>query len=185
MTNTSKPDNKPLWPLVALNTALLIVIAAIFWFVMMPAAPEPSASSEGNVIPPFGMQAYNEEESFGSADLQGDLFVLNIFASWCKPCEAEFPALHALKKETGIPLYGIALQDDPQKLEKFLERLGNPFEKIGLDHGGLMLSGLGVKGVPTTFLVDGDLNILWTHEAPITEEQVKSELLPLIEKLSL
>ncbi len=169
-------EKKPLWPLIAMNLALLCMIGAIIYYTFAPT----SAPQTGSKIPAFGMQSL-DGAGFGDGDLQGELFVLNIFASWCAPCEAEFPVLHELIGQTDIPLYGIAVQDSEEKLRQFLERLGDPFVKIGMDNGGLMLSGLGISGLPTTLLVDSDMNILWSHMAPLTSENVKQDILPLIQ----
>ena len=94
--------------------------------------------------------------------------LINLFASWCGPCEIEHPQLMRLQAE-GIQLVGVAYKDDPAKARAFLERLGNPFTTIVLDPKGRAGVEFGVSGVPETFaVVDGV--IVAKHAGPLTPE---------------
>lgn len=168
---------KSLTPLIILNIALFALLIGIAYSVFRPIEGAPTADQ----IPAFGMQSAMHEDGFSDADLQGDLFLLNIFASWCTPCEAEHPVLTDLAQLHNIPLYGIAMKDEPDDLDNFLERLGNPYTDIGMDNAGLMMNGLGLQGVPTTFVVNNELNIIKTWQGPITPTIAQNEILPLFE----
>ena len=168
---------KSLKPLIALNILLFALLIGIAFSVFRPMNSAPAA----NQIPAFGMQSAMHDGGFSHTDLQGELFLLNIFASWCAPCEAEHPVLSDLAETHNIPLYGIAMKDDPDDLDAFLGRLGNPYTDIGMDNAGLMMNGLGLQGVPTTFVVDGDLNIIKTWQGPVTPNIAEQEILPLYE----
>lgn len=176
----AQPEKKSLLPLIVLNLALLGILTGVITAVFWPASTlSSSALQNAKTIPAFGMQSALHERAFGSADLKGDIFALNIFASWCKPCEAEHPFLIELSQQYGLPLYGVALKDDPDKLAAFLQRLGNPYRDIGYDNAGLLPSGLGVAGVPTTIIANSDLEILYIHEGPITRSVIDNQILPL------
>lgn len=176
-----KKKNKKLWPLILLNFVLLIILAFILYLVFF----KDSVNSPASHIPAFGMQSAIGGGSFGSDDLMSEnAFVLNIFASWCKPCEAEHPVLSDLVYKHNVPLYGIALKDEKADLDAFLKRLGNPYHDIGMDNAGLMLSGLGIGGVPTTLVVDKSQKIHMVYEGPITENIAQEKILPLIKKLN-
>jgi len=170
-------DKKSLKPLIALNVILFALLIGIAFSVFRPMNTAPASAQ----VPAFGMQSAMHEGGFSHTDLKGELFLLNIFASWCAPCEAEHPVLTDLAETHNIPLYGIAMKDEPDDLEDFLERLGNPYTDIGMDNAGLMMNGLGLQGVPTTFVVDGDLNILKTWQGPVTPSIAEQEILPLFE----
>lgn len=171
-------SKKSLKPLIALNFALFVLLIGIAFSVFRPMDTAAPAAAE---IPAFGMQSAMHEGGFSHDSLQGDLFLLNIFASWCVPCEAEHPVLTDLAEAHDIPLYGIAMKDEPDDLKNFLERLGNPYTDIGMDQAGLMMNGLGLQGVPTTFVVDNDLNIIKTWQGPVTPAIAEKEILPLFE----
>lgn len=179
-----KKDNKKkkrLWPLVLLNFVLLLILIFIIFLVFFKEDSRPAVSH----LPAFGMQSAMGGGTFDSDDLITDnAFMLNIFASWCKPCEAEHPVLSDLVYKHNIPLYGIALKDDEADLKAFLKRLGNPYHDIGMDNAGLMLSGLGIGGVPATLVIDSNLKIHMIHEGPVTEQIAQEKILPLIKKLN-
>lgn len=185
MTKPTSSKQKPLWPLVALNIALLGILAFVLIFIFMPAQPQsgaPQAIEKAASLPAFGMESHMTGGSFGSANMTEDVFLLNIFASWCKPCEAEHPYLVELTQNHNVPLYGIALKDDPAKLEAFLKRLGNPYRDIGLDHAGLIPANLGIAGVPSTLIINKSHEILYIHEGPITPDVIQDSILPLIKQ---
>jgi cytochrome c biogenesis protein CcmG/thiol:disulfide interchange protein DsbE len=60
-------------------------------------------------LPPIS----GHEKGFATADLAGQVALVNIFASWCVPCKVEHPLLMAHAKGGAIPIYGIAWKDDP------------------------------------------------------------------------
>ena len=95
--------------------------------------------------------------------------VVNVFASWCAPCEVEHPQLMALR-EQGVRVVGLAYKDDPVKTEAFLDRLGNPFTQVLSDRDGRTGIELGISGVPETFLVGSDGVVRWKHTGPLTPE---------------
>lgn len=116
-------------------------------------------------------------------DLEGRVTLVNFFASWCAPCREEHPELMALGRLPGVTLYGIAYKDKPEESSRFLDRLGNPFGHIGVDRNGTTAIDFGVYGVPETYLVDATGHIRLRHVGPLTAEDVKSEILPLIQQL--
>ena len=95
--------------------------------------------------------------------------VVNVFASWCAPCEIEHPQLMALR-EQGVRVVGLAYKDDPVNTAAFLERLGDPFTQVLSDRDGRTGIELGISGVPETFLVGPDGVVRWKHTGPMTAE---------------
>ena len=91
-----------------------------------------------------------------SADLKGGVTVLNIWASWCAPCQVEHPMLMRLAREPGIRLVGIDYKDPPEKGRAFLAKHGLPFQAVGFDAAGRAGIDLGVYGVPETFIIGPD-----------------------------
>ena len=106
--------------------------------------------------------------------------LVNFWASWCEPCRAEHPILEALQKE-GVVIYGVNYKDTPENALAFLAELGNPFEKIGADTTGRMGLNWGLYGVPETYLINGDGQILLRHAGPITERVIEATIRPALE----
>lgn len=95
--------------------------------------------------------------------------LVNVFASWCTPCEIEHPELLKLS-QSGVRVVGLAYKDDPIKTSAFLERLGDPFATVLVDRNGRAGIELGVTGVPETYLVDAAGVVRAKHTGPLTPE---------------
>lgn len=106
---------------------------------------------------------------FSRADLSGNdgPVVVNIFASWCVPCRAEHSVLTRFVVEDGVRLFGINYQDEPEDAARWLDELGNPYERIGSDIDGRVAIDWGLTGVPETFIVGPDGTILFKQIGPV------------------
>jgi cytochrome c biogenesis protein CcmG, thiol:disulfide interchange protein DsbE len=118
---------------------------------------------------------------FSTADLgQGQVTVVNFWASWCVPCVQEHPLLLALAQETKLPVYGVNHKDQPDAARKFLARYGNPFSAIGVDANGRAAIEWGVYGMPETFVINGKGQVTYKHVGPITLESLQSKVIPAV-----
>ncbi len=109
----------------------------------------------------------------------GEVKLVNFFASWCGPCRIEHPTLAALAAE-GIPIYGVAYKDDPERSAAFLEELGNPYLGVGADPRGRTAVEWGTYGVPETFVVAGDGTVVDRIPMPITPDLLDGRLRPAL-----
>ena len=138
-------------------------------------------------VPEFALppvQGFEEAGGFATADLgQGEIALVNIFASWCGPCRVEHPLLMALAEAGTVPLYGINYKDKPADAERWLGRLGNPYTLMGADLDGRTAIDWGVYGVPETFVVDGAGRIRHRHVGVLSQYDLEETILPLIEEL--
>ncbi|MFN3512676.1 MAG: DsbE family thiol:disulfide interchange protein [Phenylobacterium sp.] len=107
--------------------------------------------------------------------LGGEPALLNIFASWCAPCEIEHPVLVDLKGQ-GVRIVGVAYKDAPENTQAFLQRLGDPFAARLIDRDGRAGIELGVTGVPETYLIGADGMVLAKHTGPLTPETARELL---------
>lgn len=124
--------------------------------------------------------ALPDAEGFSEADFHAKGAIVNVFASWCLACVAEHAVLSRMARETGLPVFGINYKDKPDLLAAWLEKNGNPYARIGADPEGRAAIEWGVYGVPETFLVDASGRIRYKHAGPVSEDDYKKTLLPLI-----
>ena len=123
------------------------------------------------------------DKGFGPADLAGGhVTVLNTFASWCVPCRDEASVLPELAHIPGVAFYGMVYKDTPENARAFLNDVGNPFMRVGLDESGSVGIQFGLYGVPETYVIDGKGVIRLRHAGPLTPEIVKDEILPAVNK---
>ena len=125
------------------------------------------------------------EKGLSRADLtQGDVSVLNVFASWCIPCRAEHPLIKRLSREANVPVYGLNYKEKaPEDGVKWLDELGDPYAAVGMDLSGRTGIDFGVYGVPETFIIDGNGQIRYKHVGPVTVEVLEKVLLPKIAEI--
>lgn len=138
----------------------------------------------GKRVPDFALPAQPPAlQGFGSADLigAGRPALVNFFASWCVPCIAEAPVLMQLKSR-GVPIWGVAYKDADQAAAGFLSRTGDPYARLARDEAGRVAIDWGVYGVPETYLVDRAGIIRWRWAGPLTEDTVREQLAPLLQK---
>jgi cytochrome c biogenesis protein CcmG, thiol:disulfide interchange protein DsbE len=115
--------------------------------------------------------------ALSSANLkEGEISVVNIWASWCIPCRQEQPILLELAKRTDLQLVGINNKDEPENARNFLATYGNPFAAIGSDLNGRVTIDFGAYGVPETFIVDGKGVIRYKVIGGLTPEFLHTEL---------
>ncbi len=124
------------------------------------------------------------DRGLASADLKGQVSLLNIFGSWCVACKVEHPFLLQLSREGAVPLYGIDWREkDADSGPGWLARLGNPYRLVGSDPDSHAAIALGVSGAPETFVIDGDGIIRHKHVGAITPEVWEKELWPIVRGL--
>jgi cytochrome c biogenesis protein CcmG/thiol:disulfide interchange protein DsbE len=132
--------------------------------------------------PEFQLPALSAKPGLATGDLTGRVTLVNFFASWCAPCRIEHPLLMRLGKE--VPLVGVAYKDKPEDSKRFLERLGDPYTRIGVDRDGRTAIDFGVYGVPETYVVDREGKIRYRHVGPLTPEVWRDTIAPLMARLS-
>jgi cytochrome c biogenesis protein CcmG/thiol:disulfide interchange protein DsbE len=117
-----------------------------------------------------------------AASFQGQVTVLNVWASWCVPCADEAPLLVRLARDPRFRIVGINYKDSADNAKRFLSRYGNPFAANGMDGNGRAAIEWGVYGVPETFVIGRDGRIAYKLIGPITAQNIDRELKPAIEK---
>ena len=135
-------------------------------------------------VPEFDLPPLKDDKpGLASADLTGEVSLVNVFASWCVPCRVEHPILMRLAERDDVAVFGLNYKDKPEDAKAWLAELGDPYGRIGADRDGRVGIDWGVYGVPETFVVGRDGRIRYKHVGPLTAEAVAERILPLVEEL--
>ncbi|WP_238370451.1 DsbE family thiol:disulfide interchange protein [Heliomarina baculiformis] len=170
-------------PLMVIPPLVFLGLASLFLVGMFRDDPEALPSARiGQQAPALQITELPGKALFDDETLRdGNLKLVNYWASWCAPCRVEHPNLEKLRAE-GLPIYGINYKDDPDNALAFLAELGDPYEAVGADNSGRAALDWGVYGVPETYLIDGDGNILLRVAGPLVQRVIDSQLRPALEK---
>jgi cytochrome c biogenesis protein CcmG/thiol:disulfide interchange protein DsbE len=128
-------------------------------------------------------QVHAPDRTFSPADMKGQVWMLNVWASWCTACRVEHPLLVEIARSSAIPLVGLDYKDQREDAVPFLQQHGNPYLLSALDLDGRVGIDYGVYGVPETFIIDKAGRIRHKQIGPITPEALQDEILPLIAQL--
>ena len=122
-------------------------------------------------------------KTFNTADLKGQVWLLNVWASWCAACREEHPLLMAMENTKQIATYGLDYKDTDAEALAVLMQHGNPYRAVATDADGKIGIDYGVYGVPETYIIDKAGIIRFKQIGPITEEILLTKIAPLLKEL--
>jgi len=138
----------------------------------------------GKPAPAFSLARLDADDTrFAPADMKGQVWVLNVWASWCGACRQEHPVLMDLAKAGVAPLIGLDYKDAPADARRWLAEHGDPYRLSALDRDGRVGIDYGVYGVPETYVIDKAGHIRFKQVGPVTPELLQAKMLPLIREL--
>jgi len=107
--------------------------------------------------------------------LRGRPVVLNFFASWCEPCTREMPALQAVAERYRgrVQFVGVTFNDSRDNARKALERAGVTYP-AAFDAKSTLVDDYGVRGLPTTFFIGSDGNLVERKDGEFSEVQLRT-----------
>ena len=134
--------------------------------------------------PTFTLATLHEPaKTLGTADMKGQVWLLNVWASWCVSCREEHPLLVELAKTKLVPIIGLNYKDEPVAGARWLAQMGDPYNTSVMDRDGRVGIDFGVYGVPETFVIDKAGTIRYKQIGPVTAEALEKKILPLVREL--
>ena len=156
----------------------------------------------GKPAPAFSLPTLTGDQPFSPADYKGQVWLFNVWATWCVACREEHPLLVEFSKTQSVPIIGLSYKEvqaadqtdgplsDDAKLSlarerslRFLQRQGDPYKLSVMDLDGSVGIDYGVYGVPETYVIDREGIIRYKQVGPVTPEILETKLLPLIRQL--
>lgn len=128
-------------------------------------------------------QLHEPGKMLGTEDLKGQVWILNVWASWCGACLDEHPILVEFSKQNVLPIYGLNYKDRHDDALRWLAKNGNPYTASIEDNDGRVGIDYGVYGVPETFVVDRNGIIRYKRIGPVTTKILQEKILPLVRQL--
>ena len=139
----------------------------------------------GKPAPAFALARLDDPaQTIRRDDLLGQVWMLNVWASWCVACRQEHPLLVEFAKSKMLPIYGLNYKDQPAAGQKWLRDFGNPYKASLTDLDGRVGIDFGVYGVPETFIMDRQGVVRFKQIGPITPEVIRTKIEPLVRQLN-
>jgi cytochrome c biogenesis protein CcmG, thiol:disulfide interchange protein DsbE len=172
-----------MWKFV-LPMVAFVALAVLFAFGLNPnrdihALPSPLI---GKAAPLFSLtDVMDPARTVSNAALKGQVYVLNVWGSWCYACRQEHETLLDIARQKVVPIVGLDYMDQREKAQQWLTQLGNPYSGVAFDTDGRTAIDWGVYGAPETYLVDGQGRIIYKYISPMTPDVWQHDFLPRIE----
>jgi cytochrome c biogenesis protein CcmG/thiol:disulfide interchange protein DsbE len=138
----------------------------------------------GKAAPAFTLPLVGAaEKSFSPADMQGKVWVLNVWAPWCVSCRQEHGVLMSLAQSQPVPIVGLNWKDKDHEAESLLARTGSPYAYVPDDLSGRVGIDYGVTGTPETYVIDKAGIVRMKHVGPIDPDVWKEKFEPKLKEL--
>ncbi|MDO5667927.1 MAG: DsbE family thiol:disulfide interchange protein [Alcaligenaceae bacterium] len=169
---------KRFWPLLLLGSLVLLLAIGL------GRGQKPLSSAlVGKPMPSFDLPSLkNQNQSYDESLFKGQIFVLNVWASWCEACQYE----HKIFVEQPLPeevvLVGLNYKDQTGPALRWLRDLGDPYRLSLQDESGRLGLDLGVYGVPETYVINEQGIITHRHVGAFDDESWTQNLLPAVQR---
>jgi cytochrome c biogenesis protein CcmG/thiol:disulfide interchange protein DsbE len=155
-------------------TACALMTPATLWL-----AACGSGGGEPSALPSIPLTALDTGAEVDAASIGGPAIV-NLWATWCAPCRAEMPAFQEVSAEVdGVRFVGVNQGDDSDAAAEFLDEVGVTFDQY-LDPTGELTDALSVVGLPATFVIDADGDVVEVHKGALDADGIR-ELVALVD----
>lgn len=138
----------------------------------------------GKAAPAFVLpMMHDTSKQLSNQEMMGQVWLLNVWASWCGACKDEHPVLMQLSQQNLVPIIGLDYKDKREDGEATLKKAGDPYTLVISDADGKVGFDYGVYGVPETYVIDKLGVIRYKLIGAVTPQNLQETILPLVAEL--
>ena len=140
------------------------------------------AAGQKPVAPALVLDEFDGSGRVALADFTGQTVVLNYWASWCKPCREEAPALqrfHDRIQERGGTVLGVDVKDVASDAQAFIDNYSLSYPMLR-DPDGRTQREFGIEAYPETVIIDPEGRIVALQRGPVTRQWLDRQVGPLL-----
>ena len=163
-----------------IRSAFRIAVAAVFVGIVTVAT---GPAARADVAPDFQLQDLSGKVVHLSS-LKFKVAIIDFWATWCPPCRAEMPhfkELYGTYHKKGLEIVGVSLDSSPEPVRQFVAEMKTPY-RIVMGDDQISAAYGGIHGIPTTFVIDSQRNILRKYVGFRPKELFEQDVLSVIKK---
>lgn len=166
----------------------LLVFGAIAWFLFQGLSRDPRQIPSpliGKPAPAVSLPLLADAQAapWTTEQMRGQVWLLNVWGTWCAGCKVEHPVLNEMARQKLAPIVGMAWRDNREAAQQWLKSFGDPYAVNVMDNTGKAAIDWGVYGAPETFVIDKKGVVRDKVIGIVTREILATRLAPLISKL--
>ena len=166
------------------NRGFLAVLAAVAFVALLGfglVAKGGENIEVGQPAPDASVDLLEGDGEASLSDYRGRWTLLNFWASWCKPCRDEAPALESYAREhrEDLDVVGIAVKDNTEAASAFAAEYDITYDLLR-DGAGELMDAYGIAALPESFLVDPEGDLALIQRGPVDEAFLEETVTPLV-----
>jgi thiol-disulfide isomerase/thioredoxin len=155
------------------NLLLILLTGLIGIAVLNASTADQEINSISDINNGIQVESLMQLSSVSVEQINTDYIVLNLWASWCIPCQNEVDELLKISEQSNITVIGILVDDSASNGREFIEDNKITYKNILEEaESDLILSQFSWTGIPTTLVLDSNLLILHTLNGEITANEI-------------
>ena len=155
------------------NLLLILLTALVGIAVFNASSSDEQVNTISDINNGIEVDSLKQVPSLSIEEIKTEFVILNLWASWCIPCQNEVDELLKISEQSNITVIGILVDDSASNGREFIEDNKITYKNVlEEEESDIVLSQFSWTGIPTTLVLDRNLSILHTLNGEITANEI-------------
>ena len=155
------------------NLLLILLTALVGIAVFNASSSDEQVNTISDINNGIEVDSLKQVPSLSIEEIKTEFVILNLWASWCIPCQNEVDELIKISEQSNITVIGILVDDSASNGEEFIKDNKITYKNVlEEEESDIVLSQFSWTGIPTTLVLDRNLSILHTLNGEITANEI-------------
>ena len=155
------------------NLLLILLTALIGIAVFNASSSDEQVNTISDINNGIKVDSLIQVSSLSIEEIKTEFVILNLWASWCIPCQNEVGELLKISEQSNITVIGILVDDSASNGREFIKDNKITYKNVlEEEESDIVLSQFSWTGIPTTLVLDRNLSILHTLNGEITANEI-------------